>query len=154
MKNILVMISLVTFLTLSGCGGKNVQKVAIPQDKIYSVVFEGDPKITDKRVISSTGSQIGDILLETPSSDITVVKVLIKEEYTPLILSNLVFVAVDGYLKADAIGDMGEPVAEGGRLLGFTGKTKLLWFKTKAKVSGMSKAAKNKATELYGRVTK
>jgi hypothetical protein len=151
MRKVLAM-TLFAFLTLAGCGGKNVQEATIPQDKIYSVIFEGDPDLTDKRVVSSVGT-IGDILVETPSgSDLTVVKISIKEQYTDSINSNTVFVATKGYLKTDSIGQAGEPVAEGGRLLGFTGKTKLLWFKTKAKVSGLSTAAKNKAAELYGRV--
>ncbi len=153
MRNFLF-IGLIAFLFLSGCASKNVKEASIPQDKIYNVVFEGVPEITDKRVLSS-GTQIGDVLLETPSGDeLTVVKISIKEAYTPQIRSNTVFVVEKGYLKTDTIGETGEPVAEGDRLLGFTGKTKLLWFKTKAKISGLSKAAKNKAAELYNKVTK
>ncbi|MEE9397822.1 MAG: hypothetical protein V3V31_12500 [Methylococcales bacterium] len=152
MKKVLVM-SMVVFLTLAGCASKDIKETAIPQDKIYTVIFEGDPKIIDKQVRSSSDIIIGDILQETPNgSDLTLVKISIEEAHTPMIQSNTVFVATDGYLKSDTVGKMGEPVSEGGRLLGFTGKTKLLWFKTKAKVSGLSKATKNKAAELYNRV--
>ncbi len=152
MKKFLVM-SLFVFLILSGCASKNANEAAIPQDKIYTVIFEGDPEITDKRVMSSSGTKIGDVLLETPSSsDLTLVKISIEELHTPMIQSNTVFVVTKGYLKTDTVGEMGEPVSEGERLLGFTGKTKLLWFKTKAKVSGLSKATKNKAAELYNKV--
>lgn len=144
---------LIALLTLSGCASNNVKETAIPQDKIYNVIFEGDPEITDKRVLSA-GVQIGDVLVETPSSsDLTVVKISIKEAYTPQIRSNTVFVVENGYLKTDKVGETAEPVSEGARLLGFTGKTKLLWFKTKAKISGISKAAKNKAAELYNKAT-
>ncbi len=153
MRNYLF-IGLVGFLFLSGCSSKNAKEAAIPQDKIYSVVFEGDPEITDQRVMSG-GIQIGDVLLETPSgSDLTVVKISIKEAYTPQILSNTVFVVENGYLKTDKVGESTEPALEGDRLLGFTGKTKLLWFKTKAKVSGLSKAAKSKVAELYNKLAK
>ncbi len=152
MKNILL-ISLFAIIMLGGCAGKNdINSMAIPEDKIYNVIFEGDPKITDQRVMSS-GLQIGDILLETPSgSGLTVTKISVQEEHTPLIRSNTVFVVKDGYLNYDTVGNTGEPLFEGGRLLGFTGKAKLLWFKTKAKVSGMSQAAKSKAAELYNKV--
>lgn len=151
MKKVLLM-SLFTFLTLSGCGSKNVKEVAIPQDKIYNVVFEGDPEITDKRVMSS-GVLIGDVLTETQSdSDLTLVKISIKEKHDALIHSNTVLVATDGFLNTDTVGETGVPLSEGERILGFTGKTKLLWFKTKAKVTGLSKAAKNKAAELYNKV--
>ncbi len=153
MKNYLF-IGLVAFLFVSGCASKNAKEAAIPQDKIYNVIFEGDPEITDKRVMSA-GLQIGDVLLETPSgSDLTVVKISIREAYTPQIRSNTVFVVDNGYLKTDKVGESTEPALEGDRLLGFTGKTKLLWFKTKAKISGLSKAAKNKAAELYNKVAK
>jgi len=154
MKKVLVM-SLFVFLTLSGCASKNVNEAVIPQDKIYSVIFEGNPEITDKRIMSSSGTQIGDVLLETPgNSNLTQVKISIKEEHMALIQSNTVFVVNNGYLKTDIIGKTGEPLSEGERLLGFTGKTKLLWFKTKAKVSGLSQAAKNKAEALYQKATK
>lgn len=151
MKKILV-ISMFAFLALTGCASKNTKEAVIPQDKIYTVIFEGDPEITDKRVMSSA-SQIGDVLQETPNgSDLTVVKISIYEAHTPMIQSNTVFVATNGYLKSDTVGKMGESVPEGGRLLGFTGKTKLLWFKTKSKVTGLSKATKNKVAELYHKV--
>jgi hypothetical protein len=151
MKKVLVM-SLFAFLTLTGCASKDVKETAIPQDKIYNVIFEGDPEITDKRVMAS-GIKIGDVLLETPSnSDLTLVKISVNEEHTPLILSNTVFVVTDGFLNSETVGKTGEPVSEGGRLLGFTGKTKLLWLKTKAKVTGLSKATKNKAAELYNKI--
>ena len=153
MKKLLVM-SLFAFLFLSGCASKNTNQAVIPQDKIYTVTFEGDPEITDKRVMSSTGTKIGDVLLETPSSsDLTLVKIAIEETYSPQIQSNTVFVVSEGYLKSDTVGSDGEPVSEGAHLLGFTGNAKLLWFKTKAKVSGLSKATKSKAAELYSRAT-
>jgi len=150
-----LLISIFAILTLAGCASKNdVNEIAIPQDKIYVIIFEGNPKITDKRVMSSSNIQIGDVLIQTPSaSDLTVIKVSIKEAYTQLIRTNTVFVASDGYLKYDQVGETGAPLAEGGRLLGFTGKAKLLWFKTKSKVTGLSQAAKNKAEQLYRRVT-
>ncbi len=152
MRRILI-ISLFTFLMLSGCASNNVNEASIPQDKIYTVIFEGDPDITDKKVMSSLDTKVGDVLLETPSnSNLTLVKISIDETYTPMIQSNTVFVVTKGYLKADTVGKTGEPVSEGERLLGFTGKTKLLWFKTKAKVSGLSKATKNKVAELYNKV--
>jgi hypothetical protein len=148
MKNVLL-ITIFAIVTLGGCATKNVNEVAIPQDKIYNVIFEGNPEITDKRLMSS-GVQLGDVLTQTrSSSDLTVVKISVKEEHTPRIRSNTVFVVSDGYLKYDTVGEIGEPVPEGGRLLGFTGKTKLLWFKTKAKVKGLSQAAKSQAALLY-----
>jgi len=154
MKKILVM-SLLVVLTLSGCASKNTQQAAIPQDKIYTVIFEGDPDITDKRVMSALNTKIGDVLVETPGrSDLTLVKISIDEAYTPQIQSNTVFVVTDGYLKTDSVGEKGEPVSEGERLLGFTGQAKLLWFKTKSKVSGLSAATKNKAAELYNKLAK
>lgn len=154
MKKIIVL-CLFALITLSGCGSKNVQETAIPQDKVYNVVFEGDPEITDKRVFSSSDFEIGEVLQETSNnSDLTLVKISIKEVHTPLIRSNLVFVATDGHLKAETVGEKGEALSEGGQLLGFTGKTKLLWFKAKSKVTGFSKAAKNKASELYNKVAK
>ncbi|MEE9337900.1 MAG: hypothetical protein V3U87_07450 [Methylococcaceae bacterium] len=56
-----------------------------------------------------------------------------------MILSNTVLVVIDGRLKTDTVGKTCEPLSEGERLLGFTGKTKLLWFKTKPNASGLSK---------------
>ena len=114
MKKILVM-SLFAFLTLSGCASNNVNEAGIPQDKIYTVIFEGTPDITDKRVMSSLDTKVGDVLLETPSSsDLTLVKISIEETYIPLIQSNTVFVVTKGYLKIDTVGKLGEPVSEGG----------------------------------------
>ncbi len=154
MKNLLV-ISLFALLIFSGCASKNTNEAAIPQDKIYTVIFEGDPEITDKRVLSSSGVKIGDVLMETPSSsDLTLVKIAIEEPHSDQIQSNTVFVVNEGYLKSDSVGAKGEAVSEGERLLGFTGKTRLLWFKTKSKVSDLSNATKNKASELYSRIAK
>ena len=150
MKKVLL-VTLFAIVALAGCATNEVNKVAIPQDKIYNVIFEGTPEIADKRLMSS-GVYLGDVLTQTQSSsDLTVVKVSVKEEHTPLIRSNTVFVVSEGYLKYDTIGEVGEPVPEGGRLLGFTGKTKLLWFKTKAKVKGLSQAAKSQAALLYNK---
>ena len=151
MKKVLL-ITLFAIVTLGGCATNDINDANIAQDRIYNVIFEGNPKITDQRLMSS-GALIGEILLQTPSSsDLTVVKVSVKEEHIPLIRSNTVFVVLDGYLKHDTVGKTGEPVPEGGRLLGFTSKTKLLWFKTKAKVKGLSQAAKNQAALLYNKV--
>ncbi|NOT84177.1 MAG: hypothetical protein HOP02_05190 [Methylococcaceae bacterium] len=151
-KNLLI--SLFAIMMLVGCAAKkDISQINIPQDKIYNVIFEGQPDISDKRLMSSS-EQIGDVLQQTPSgSDLTVVKVSVKEAYTQTIHSNTVFVVSDGHLNYETVGDVGETLPEGGRLLGFTSKAKLIWFKTKAKVTGMSQATKEKAEQLYKNAT-
>ncbi|MCH9698649.1 MAG: hypothetical protein K0U68_11145 [Gammaproteobacteria bacterium] len=152
MKTILL-IQFFILIAMTGCGKNSTTQADIPNDKVYNVVFEGHPEITDDRLMSASG-QIGEILKQTPvGEDNTVAKISVKEEYTDSIRSNTVFVVTDGHLQTDAFGEAGQPAEEGDRLLGFTSKAKLLWFKTKSKVTGLSQAAKNKAELLYNKVT-
>lgn len=152
-KNLLM--GLFVLSTLTGCATnkKDLSQIAIPQDKVYNVIFEGQPNIADKRLMSAN-EQIGDVLQQTPNgSDLTVVKVSVMEAYTPTIRSNTVFVVSDGHLNYDTAGEAGDSLPEGGRILGFTSKAKFIWFKTKSKVTGMSQATKEKAEQLYRNAT-
>lgn len=151
-KNLLI--GLFTLLSLAGCAAKkDLRQVSIPQDKIYSVIFEGQPNIADKKLMSAN-VQIGDVLQQTPNgTDLTVVKVSVQEDYTPTIQANTVFVVSDGHLTYDTVGEGSEALPEGGRILGFTSKAKLIWFKTKSKMTGLSQATKEKAEQLYKQAT-
>lgn len=135
-----------------GCSSmtlENVKDAPVITHKVYNVIFENKPEIVKKEV-HARGFEIGEVLSETlGSGDIVVVKISVLNEYDHLIKHNAVFYVSEGRLEYDIVGEHGELVSEGGKLLGFTGKTALYWFKTKHKMKDLSDAAKEKIEALY-----
>ncbi len=144
-------------LAAAGCSSLSmdtVKDIPVIDHKIYNVIFEDKPTITAKEVYAGT-VEIGKVLSETAASDnLTVIKISVQNEHEHFMKSNVVFYVSEGRLELDSVGDIGEPLSEGAKLLGFTGKTGLYWFKTKTAVKNFSGAAKNKAEELYNRAFK
>ncbi|OQY56622.1 MAG: hypothetical protein B6245_18080 [Desulfobacteraceae bacterium 4572_88] len=145
-------ILLCSILMTFGCTSmtlENVKDAPVITHKIYNVIFENKPEILKKEV-HARGFEIGKVLSETlGAGDIVVVKISVLNEYDHLIKHNTVFYVSDGWLEYDTVGEHGETVSEGAKLLGFTGKTALYWFKTKHKMKDLSDEAKKKIEELY-----
>ena len=121
----------------------------VPTDKIYNVVFEGSPDLSGKRVMASD-LEIGEVLTSAEKNGgVTVAKVSIDTDYDDLMNTNTVFYADGGMLVHDAMGDEGEQLNEGDKVMGFTSKTKLVWHKTKSKVQNVTNSTLQKAQELY-----
>ncbi len=121
----------------------------VSTDKVYNVVFEGSPDLSGKRVLASE-LEIGEVLTSSEkNAGVTVAKISIDSDYDDLMNSNTVFVAQDGMLVHEVLADEGEQLNEGDKVMGFTSKTKLVWYKTKLKVQDATSYTKQKAQELY-----
>ena len=121
----------------------------VATDKVYNVVFEGAPNLSGKRVMASE-LEIGEVLTSAEKNGgITVAKISIDSDYDDLMNANTVFVASDGMLVHEVLGDDGEQLNEGDKVMGFTSKAKLVWHKTKLKVQDATSFTKQKAQELY-----
>ena len=121
----------------------------VSTDKVYNVVFEGSPDLSGKRVMASE-LEIGEVLTSSEKNGgITVAKVSINSDYDDLMNSNTIFVASDGMLVHEVLGDQGDQLDEGDKVMGFTSKAKLVWHKTKMKVQDATSFTKQKAQELY-----
>jgi ribosomal protein S28E/S33 len=152
-----VCFALILSIVAAGCSSLSmdtVKNIPIIDHKIYNVIFEDKPTITAKEVYAGT-TEIGKVLDETAASgNLTVVKISVQNEHEHFMRSNVVFYVSEGRLELDTVGDIGEALSEGAKILGFTGKTGLYWFKTKSKVKSLSDSAKSKAEELYNRAFK
>jgi len=143
-------------LILQGCATTSSTTVVedLETDKIYNVVIEGKPELTGK-VKNESNVAIGEILTsKASSSGVTVAKVSIDFDYDDLIKTNSVFYANDGDLIHTPLNDdAGEPLQEGDKVMGFTGKTQLYWHKTKSAIKGATNATISKAQSLYKSAT-
>ncbi|MCP4107976.1 MAG: hypothetical protein GY749_20935 [Desulfobacteraceae bacterium] len=131
-----------------------VKDVSVDVDKVYNVIFEKKPPMV-KEGIFSKDIEIGKVLSQQLAADnMAIAKISVKKEYASLMKSNVVFYVKDGRLEYEKIGEQGELLSEGAKILGFPGKTSLTWFKTKNKVKNLSNAAVDKAEELYNKAVK
>ena len=139
---------------LTGCATTSSTVLEeVSTDKIYNVVFEGSPDLSGKRVMASD-IEIGEVLTSSDKNGgVTVAKVAIESDYDDLMNTNTVFYASDGMLVHDVLGDQGDRLNEGDKVMGFTSKTKLVWHKTKSKVQDLTNSTKEKAAELYKKAT-
>ncbi len=148
----------VVLLTVAvGCSTltmETVKDIPIAVDKVYNVIFEKKPAMV-KEAIYSKDIEIGKVLTQQlAADDMAIAKISIKNEYTSLMKSNVVFYVSDGRLEYETVGEKGEPLSEGAKILGFPGKSSLTWFKTKSKVKNLSNAAVDKAEKLYNKAVK
>ncbi|MDM8525619.1 hypothetical protein QUF80_19795 [Desulfococcaceae bacterium HSG8] len=146
----LILITLTTGCSMSLEDVKNVPVFT----KTYYVVFEDKPEIVNEGVFANN-FEIGRISSQKPGSeDMVIVTMSVQNENNHLMTDNVIFYVSDGRLTYDTVGDSGNPLQEGAKILGFTGKTGLYWFKTKNKIKNISGAAIDKAQELYDRAVK
>ena len=121
----------------------------VATDKVYNVVFEGSPDLSGKRVMASE-LKIGEVLTSSEKNGgITVAKISIDSDYDDLMNANTIFVASDGMLVHEVLGEDTARLNEGDKVLGFTSKAKMVWHKTKLKVQDATNFTKQKAQELY-----
>ncbi len=156
MKKLLVLSGLLVLLSLTGCATMSPDDIKnIPVfDKIYYVIFEGTPTISDPDIRYGETLTIGRVLDQKPGgNNLLVARISIPPAYTDIIKKSTVFYANDGKLYYDTVGESSEVLPEGGKILGFTGKTGLYWFKTKNKLKTTSDTVINKAQELYNSAT-
>lgn len=136
---------------LHGCASTSSKTLLdeINTDKVYNVVFEGTPDLSGKRVLASE-VEIGEVLTSSEeNAGVTIAKISIRSEYDEFMNNSTVFVANDGMLVRDVVGDKGEQLNEGDKIMGFTSSAKLAWYKTKMKVQDAASFTKQKASELY-----
>ncbi|HAO20981.1 MAG: hypothetical protein BWK80_07640 [Desulfobacteraceae bacterium IS3] len=151
------LIALLIFMAMTaGCSRLSPEGVNLPVfDKIYYVVFEGKPELSKGTVYYGDALEIGKILSQQPgANNLYVAKISILNKYNDMMKDTAVFYAGDGKMMYDSVGEVGKPLTEGAKILGFTGKTGVLWFKTKSKVKSLSEAAVNKAQDLYNKAGK
>ncbi|MFP4347441.1 MAG: hypothetical protein ACOCWY_00075 [Thermodesulfobacteriota bacterium] len=155
--NRFVCLMLCAFLLLpAGCATISPDRIdRLPEfDKVYYVVFEDEPKL-DTEDIYLKGMKIGNIISQKEGpDDLHVMKISIQAKYEELMMDNVAFLVSDGRLEYETVADEGDPLDEGAKLLGFHGRTGLYWFKTKSTVKSASKAAMEKAEELYYKTVK
>lgn len=138
---------------LNGCTTTSPTTVLdnVTTDKVYNVVFEGSPDLSGKRVLASE-LEIGEVLTSSEKNGgVTVAKISILSDYDDLMNSNTVFVANDGMLVHEAVGEAGDQLNEGDKIMGFTSRAKLVWYKTKIKVQDAASYTKEKAQQLYNK---
>ncbi len=154
MKRFVLVLAFFPVMVMMACSPltmENVRDIPVFQ-KMFYVVFEKKPEITDKGVYASD-FEIGSISSQNPGPDnMVIAKIFVQNEHADLIRDNVVFYVSEGKLMLETVGESGTPLKEGDKLLGFKGKTSLYWFKTKNKVKNASNAAVNKARELYNKV--
>ncbi len=137
----------------AGCATQSPMNTPLPEfDKVFYVMFEDNPELASNDIYLK-GMKIGDIISQkSAGEDVHVAKISIDPKYDDLMKDNVIFMVDDGRLEYDTVDEEGQDLNEGAKILGFTGKTSLYWFRTKNKVRNVSNAAVEKAEELYNRV--
>lgn len=154
MKRFVLLGVLISISLICSCASLTMDNVkAIPVfQKTYYVVFEDKPEIADEGVYASE-FKIGKVSSQEPGPEgMVIAKIAVQNEHADLIRDNVVFYISEGKMTLETVGENGKPLEEGAKILGFTGRASLTWFKTKNAVSNISNAAFNKAEKLYNRV--
>ncbi len=140
MKQFALLLFAATLLS-GGCAslqGRDIADIPVFGDKVYYVLFEEKPHMSDEKVYSR-GYQIGEVINQSlGGGNMIAVKIRIYEKYINLMRQNTIFVIDDvGRLNYDKAGRSDGPIREGANVPGFIGKTgDLYWHKTKKKIGG------------------
>lgn len=154
MKRFILAAILLSITMILGCSTLSLENVKdIPVfTKTYYVVFEDKPNVTNEGVYAND-FEIGKIASQKPGSEeMVIITISVQNEHNHLMKDNVVFYVANGRLEYDTVGDTGTPLSEGAKMLGFSGKTALYFFKTKYTIKNISNTAVDKAEELYNRV--
>lgn len=140
-------------LLLAGCTSFSTESIReLPDfDRVYYVVFEEKPRLKSDAIFMKT-LRIGKVIGLKPAGEgMYVAKISIDAKYKDLMRDNVAFIIDDGQLQYETVGDESGPLGEGGKLLGFSGRTRFTLFKTQNRFRGMSRTLMDKAEELYKR---
>lgn len=146
-------LALLAVMLAAGCTPFSTESVTeLPDfDRVYYVLFQDDPGLASDRIFMKA-LEIGKVIgLKPTQQGVKVAKISIDAKYADLMRDNVVFMVEDGRLEYEPVGDNGAPLGEGGKILGFSSRTGFYWFKAQNSVRGMSRAAMEKAEELYNR---
>ena len=123
-------------------------------DKTYFVVFENGPEITSNTIYASE-APIGEVLSKEPSKNSTVIlKIQIMTKFDDLLTEDTVFFAEGGSLNYFATLGDGHSLPTKGKMLGFTSKKDVYWFKATQRHKENPETPAQIAERLYNQATR
>lgn len=132
-----------SFVLTAGCTPQTEKK------DVFYVMFEKKPALFDQTVYFK-GSEIGRIISQQFGNlTITRLTIEIKSEHMEMMTSNAVFYTSGGKLNYATIENYGAPLPPLSKVLGFSSKGSIYWFKAKNLLNRSSDAALIRAIELY-----
>jgi hypothetical protein len=137
----------------AGCAPFSTESVTeLPDfDRVYYVIFQENPGLENDDIFVKT-LRIGKVIGQKATGEgVDVAKISIDAKYADLMRDNVVFTVEDGHLEYETVGGNGAPLGEGAKILGFPSRTGFYWFKAQNSVRSVSRAAMEKAEELYDR---
>lgn len=141
---------------VSGCANFSAESVVeLPDfDRVYYVIFQENPGLKNDGIFLES-MKIGKVIGHKPVDEgLSVAKISIDSKYAELMRDNVVFVVADGGLEYETVGDPATRLGEGAKVLGFSSRTGLYWFRTRNRFRSLSRAAMEKAEALYERSLK
>ena len=116
---------------------------------VYFVMFENAPNLFDSRVYSN-GVSVGEIVdAGTAGNGVTLLAIVVDGEYKELMKDSTAFYVSSGRLTHAPLAGFGNPVGPGAKLMGFSSRLGMGWFKTKNLMTQTSRAASGRAQELF-----
>lgn len=153
MRRLGLVVALWAATLASGCTTFSTDSVTeLPDfDRVYYVIFQEKTGLENDDIYVKT-LRIGKVIGEKQAANgLRVAKISIDAKYAELMQDNVVFTVVDGHLEYETVGGQGAQLGEGAKMLGFPNRTGFYWFKAQNSFRSVSRAAMEKAEELYGR---
>jgi len=143
MRRSVILTILLAMLFVAGC-----QQQA-PNGNLFFIMFESTPTLFDNAVYAN-GVNVGEIVEKATSGNgLARLAVVMNGEQRELMKDNAAFYASTGRLTYTTLAGYGNPVEPGAKLMGFSSRLSMGWFKTRNLMNQTSRAASERARELF-----
>jgi len=132
---------LFTLILATGCQEK--------KGNVFFIMFAGTPILFENGVFAN-GVGIGEIVeTATAGNGVTRLAVVMNGDGKAMLKDSSAFYVATGRLMHFSLAGFGNPVEPGAKLMGFSSRMGVGWFKTKNLMTQTSRAAAKRAQELF-----
>ena len=143
MRRSVTLTLLLAMLLVAGCQQPGTSS------NLFFIMCEGTPALFDNAVYAN-GVSVGEIVEKaTAGNGITRLAIVMSGEQRELMRDSTAFYVSGGRLTYTALAGYGNPVEPGAKLMGFSSRLSMGWFKTRNLMTQTSRAASDRAQALF-----
>jgi len=141
MRRSVILSVLLALILATGCQEK--------KGNVFFIMFESAPNLFENGVYAN-GVGIGEIVEKTTAGNgVTRLAIVLKGESRDMLKDSSAFYVSTGRLVHISLAGFGNPVEPGAKMMGFSSRMGVGWFKTKNLMTQTSRAATKRAQELF-----
>ena len=141
MRRSVILSVLFAMILATGCQDK--------KGNVFFIMFESAPNLFENGVYAN-GVGIGEIVEKTTAGNgVTRLAIVLNGESRDLLKDSSAFYVSTGRLVHTSLAGFGNPVEPGAKLMGFSSRMGVGWFKTKNLMTQTSRAAAKRAQVLF-----